>query len=259
MVFDTAFHMTMPEKAFLYGISQTDYKKYGIRRYGFHGTSHEFVSQECARLIKKPLNKLKIISCHIGNGASICAIDGGKSVDTSMGLTPLEGLVMGTRSGDIDPAAIEYLSKAHNFTIAETINYLNKQCGLLALSGYTSDFRDLCEKYKEGNAQVITALEVFFHRIVKYIGAYVAVMNGVDAIVFTAGIGNNKPILREKVCAQLGYLGVTLDPKKNAFHDNNSVTGEITGKASKVRVFAIKTEEELSIALQTSEICAKIK
>jgi acetate kinase len=255
MVFDTAFHSTMPETAYLYGISMTDYKKHGIRRYGFHGTSHEYVAKECARLMGKPLNSLKIISAHIGNGASVCAIQNGKSVETSMGLTPLEGLVMGTRSGDIDPAAIEYLAKAHNFTIAETITYLNKQCGLLALSGQTADFRDLCQKYTEGDQQVITALHVFFHRIIKYIGAYAAVMNGLDALVFTAGIGNNKPILREQVCKNLEYLGITLDPKKNAFHDNNSVTGEITGKGSSVRVFAIKTEEELSIALQTAEVC----
>ncbi|MDR0462442.1 MAG: acetate kinase [Christensenellaceae bacterium] len=254
MVFDTAFHATMPEKAYLYALPLEDCKKHNIRRYGAHGTSHDYVSQKVAEMCKKPREKLKIIVCHIGNGASVCAIDKGKSVETSMGLTPLEGLVMGTRSGDIDPAAVEYLAKAHNFTLPQTITYLNKQCGLLGLTGKTSDFRDLLAMYDKGDQTVATAFDVFFHRIVKYIGAYVAVMNGVDVIAFTAGIGNNIPALRQAVIDRLGFLGIKIDPKRNAFHNCNSVTGEITGKGSRARIFAIKTEEELSIATQVEKI-----
>jgi len=259
MVFDTAFHADMPQKAFMYAIPTSDYKQHGIRRYGFHGTSHDYVSAECARLYGKPREKLKIITVHIGNGASICAIDHGKSVETSMGLTPLEGLVMATRSGDIDPAAIEYIAKAHNFTIEQTVSYLNKKCGLAALCNIgTADFRLMLGEYNKGNTDVANAFDVSFHRIVKYIGAYVAVMNGVDAIAFTGGIGTNIPLMRSRVMQQFDYIGAAIDEKKNAFHFCNSQTGEISAKGSRVRTFAICTNEELSIALQTLDIVKKV-
>ena len=243
-VFDTAFHQTMPEKAYLYGLPYEYYENYKVRRYGFHGTSHSFVSKETARFLGMDLENSKIIVCHLGNGASISAVKDGKCVDTSMGLTPLEGLVMGTRSGDIDPAIMEYIAKKENLDIAGVMNVLNKKSGLEGISGLSSDFRDLTAGAKEGNKRAIAAIEVFCYRVAKYVGSYVAAMNGVDAIAFTAGIGENVGLVREKVCSYLGYLGITLDAEANAKSGDDCV---ISAADSKVKVAVIPTNEELAI------------
>ena len=247
-VFDTAFHQTMPEKAYLYGLPYEYYENYKVRRYGFHGTSHSFVSKETARFLGMDLENSKIIVCHLGNGASISAVKDGKCVDTSMGLTPLEGLVMGTRSGDIDPAIMEYIAKKEDLDIAGVMNVLNKKSGLEGISGLSSDFRDLTAGAKEGNKRAIAAIEVFCYRVAKYVGSYVAAMNGVDAIAFTAGIGENVGLVREKVCSYLGYLGITLDAEANAKSGDNCV---ISAADSKVKVAVIPTNEELAIARET--------
>ena len=247
-VFDTAFHQTMPAKAYLYGLPLDFYKKYKVRRYGFHGPSHSFVSKETARFLGMDLENSKIIVCHLGNGASISAVKDGKCVDTSMGLTPLEGLVMGTRSGDIDPAIMEYIAKKENLDIAGVMNVLNKKSGLEGISGLSSDFRDLTAGAKEGNKRAIAAIEVFCYRVAKYVGSYVAAMNGVDAIAFTAGIGENVGLVREKVCSYLGYLGITLDAEANAKSGDNCV---ISAADSKVKVAVIPTNEELAICRET--------
>ena len=247
-VFDTAFHQTMPEKAYLYGLPYEYYEKYKVRRYGFHGTSHSFVSKETARFLGMDLKNSKIIVCHLGNGASISAVKDGKCVDTSMGLTPLEGLVMGTRSGDIDPAIMEYIAKKEDLDIAGVMNVLNKKSGLEGISGLSSDFRDLTAGAKEGNKRAIAAIEVFCYRVAKYVGSYVAAMNGVDAIAFTAGIGENVGLVREKVCSYLGYLGITLDAEANAKSGDDCV---ISAADSKVKVAVIPTNEELAICRET--------
>ena len=247
-VFDTAFHQTMPEKAYLYGLPYEYYENYKVRRYGFHGTSHSFVSKETARFLGMDLKNSKIIVCHLGNGASISAVKDGKCVDTSMGLTPLEGLVMGTRSGDIDPAIMEYIAKKEDLDIAGVMNVLNKKSGLEGISGLSSDFRDLTAGAKEGNKRAIAALEVFCYRVAKYVGSYVAAMNGVDAIAFTAGIGENVGLVREKVCSYLGYLGITLDAEANAKSGDDCV---ISAADSKVKVAVIPTNEELAICRET--------
>ena len=247
-VFDTAFHQTMPEKAYLYGLPYEYYENYKVRRYGFHGTSHSFVSKETARFLGMDLENSKIIVCHLGNGASISAVKDGKCVDNSMGLTPLEGLVMGTRSGDIDPAIMEYIAKKENLDIAGVMNVLNKKSGLEGISGLSSDFRDLTAGAKEGNKRAIAAIEVFCYRVAKYVGSYVAAMNGVDAIAFTAGIGENVGLVREKVCSYLGYLGITLDAEANAKSGDNCV---ISAADSKVKVAVIPTNEELAICRET--------
>ena len=247
-VFDTAFHQTMPEKAYLYGLPYEYYENYKVRRYGFHGTSHSFVSKETARFLGMDLENSKIIVCHLGNGASISAVKDGKCVDTSMGLTPLEGLVMGTRSGDIDPAIMEYIAKKENLDIAGVMNVLNKKSGLEGISGLSSDFRDLTAGAKEDNKRAIAAIEVFCYRVAKYVGSYVAAMNGVDAIAFTAGIGENVGLVREKVCSYLGYLGITLDAEANAKSGDNCV---ISAADSKVKVAVIPTNEELAICRET--------
>ncbi len=247
-VFDTAFHQTMPEKAYLYGLPYEYYENYKVRRYGFHGTSHSFVSKETARFLGMDLKNSKIIVCHLGNGASISAVKDGKCVDTSMGLTPLEGLVMGTRSGDIDPAIMEYIAKKENLDIAGVMNVLNKKSGLEGISGLSSDFRDLTAGAKEGNKRAIAAIEVFCYRVAKYVGSYVAAMNGVDAIAFTAGIGENVGLVREKVCSYLGYLGITLDAEANAKSGDDCV---ISAADSKVKVAVIPTNEELAICRET--------
>ena len=247
-VFDTAFHQTMPEKAYLYGLPYEYYENYKVRRYGFHGTSHSFVSKETARFLGMDLENSKIIVCHLGNGASISAVKDGKCVDTSMGLTPLEGLVMGTRSGDIDPAIMEYIAKKEDLDIAGVMNVLNKKSGLEDISGLSSDFRDLTAGAKEGNKRAIAAIEVFCYRVAKYVGSYVAAMNGVDAIAFTAGIGENVGLVREKVCSYLGYLGITLDAEANAKSGDNCV---ISAADSKVKVAVIPTNEELAICRET--------
>jgi acetate kinase len=260
MVFDTAFHTTMPPEVYLYAIPLADYKNHGIRRYGFHGTSHNFVSRECAKMYGKPREQLRIITCHLGNGCSVCAVDKGKSVETSMGLTPLEGLMMGSRSGDIDPAVVQYLSKAHNFSTEQVINYLNKESGLKGLANINSgDMFDLMEAYCAGNHDVATAMRAYAHRLVKYIGGYVAVMGGVDAIVWTGGIGNNTPIFREKVMEHFDYIGAGIDLEQNVLYHNNMKTGEITSKGSVVRTFVIRTNEEQEIATETATLISKKK
>ena len=247
-VFDTAFHQTMPAKAYLYGLPLDFYKKYKVRRYGFHGTSHSFVSKHVAEFLGKDLNDSKIIVAHLGNGASISAVLNGKCVDTSMGLTPLEGLVMGTRSGDIDPAIMEFIAKKENLDIAGVMNVLNKKSGVQGISGLSSDFRDLEEGMEAGNERATAAIEVFSYRVAKYIGSYVAAMNGVDVIAFTAGIGENAPIVRSKVLAYLGYLGITVDEEANGKRGDDIV---ISTPDSKVTVCVIPTNEELAIARET--------
>lgn len=248
-VFDTAFHQTMPEKAYMYGLPYEYYDKYKVRRYGFHGTSHSFVSKRAAELAGKSYDDLKTVVCHLGNGASICAVENGKSVDTSMGLTPLEGLVMGTRSGDIDPAIMEFIAKKENLDIEGIMNVLNKKSGVQGMSGLSSDFRDLQAGHEAGNELATNAIEVFSYRVAKYIGSYVAAMNGVDAIAFTAGIGENVNLVREKVMSYLGYLGVTVDQAVNdATHGDEAI---ISTADSKVKVCVIPTNEELAIARET--------
>ena len=248
-VFDTAFHQTMPEKAYLYGLPYEYYEKYKVRRYGFHGTSHSFVSKEAASYLGMDLNNSKIIVAHLGNGASVSAVLNGKCVDTSMGLTPLEGLVMGTRSGDIDPAIMEFIAKKENLDIAGMMNVLNKKSGLLGLSGgLSSDFRDLNDAAQSGNEDAANAIDVLCYGIAKFVGGYVAAMNGVDAIVFTAGIGENAIPVREKVVSYLGYLGVTLDKEANGVRGEEIV---ISTPDSKVKVAVIPTNEELAICRET--------
>ena len=247
-VFDTAFHQTMPEKAYMYGLPYEYYENYKVRRYGFHGTSHSFVSKRTAEFLGRSYDDTKTVVCHLGNGASICAVLNGKSVDTSMGLTPLEGLVMGTRSGDVDPGALEFLAKKEGLDITGLLNMLNKKSGVHGLSGISSDFRDLAAGAEAGNKQAQIALDVFCYRVAKYVGSYVAAMNGVDAIVFTAGIGENDGYVRNQVCSYLGYLGITVDA------DANSKRGEeivISTADSKVKVLVIPTNEELAIARET--------
>ena len=248
-VFDTAFHQTMPKKAYLYGLAMEYYDKYKIRRYGFHGTSHSFVSKRTAEFLGMDLNNSKIIVAHLGNGASISAVLNGECVDTSMGLTPLEGLVMGTRSGDIDPAIMEFIAKKENLDIEGVMDVLNKKSGVQGLSGLSSDFRDLEDGYYKGHEGSINAIEVFSYRVAKYIGSYVAAMNGVDAIAFTAGIGENTAIVREKVMEYLGYLGITIVKEVN--DKTRGVDTIISTEDSKVKVCVIATNEELAIARET--------
>ena len=248
-VFDTAFHQTMPKKAYLYGLPHEYYEKYKVRRYGFHGTSPSFVSKRLVEYLGMDLNNSKVIVAHLGNGASVSAVVNGKCVDTSMGLTPLEGLVMGTRSGDIDPAIMEFIAKKENLDIEGVMNVLNKKSGVQGMTGISSDFRDLEAAYNEGNEYAINAIEVFCYRVAKYIGSYVAAMNGVDAIAFTAGIGENTNLVRRKIVAYLGYLGITIDNEVNdATHGDEAV---ISTPDSKVKVCVIPTNEELAIARET--------
>ena len=247
-VFDTAFHQTMPEKAYMYGLPYEYYDKYKVRRYGFHGTSHSFVSKRTSEILGKAYEDTKTIVCHLGNGASICAVLNGKSVDTSMGLTPLEGLVMGTRSGDIDPAILEFIAKKEDMDIAALMNMLNKKSGVQGVSGLSSDFRDLTAGAAEGNKRAQIAIDVFAYRVAKYVGSYVAAMNGVDAIAFTAGIGENVCLVREKVCEYLGYLGITLNKEANELRGEEI---EISTPDSKVKVYVVPTNEELAIARET--------
>ncbi|HKL76321.1 MAG TPA: acetate kinase [Halanaerobiales bacterium] len=250
-VFDTAFHQSMPEEAYMYAIPYEYYEKYGVRRYGFHGTSHKFVAKKAAELIDKDPKDVKVITCHLGNGASVAAVDGGESVDTSMGLTPLEGLVMGTRSGDIDPAIIPFLMKKEGLEADEVDNILNKKSGLLGVSGVSNDSRDVKEAAKNGNERAELARKLFNYRVKKYIGSYAAAMGGVDAIVFTAGIGENAKDVRKDVMEDMEFLGVEIDEKAN---DVRGETREISTKDSKVKVFTIPTNEELVIARDTEEI-----
>lgn len=248
-VFDTAFHQTMPEEAYMYGLPYEYYEKYKVRRYGFHGTSHSFVSKRAAELAGKPYDQLKTIVCHLGNGASICAVKNGKSVDTSMGLTPLEGLVMGTRSGDIDPAILEFIAKKENLDIAGLMNMLNKKSGVYGLfNNLSSDFRDLDAAASKGNKPAAIALKVFAYRVAKYVGSYAAAMNGVDVIAFTAGVGENSGPVRADIMSYLGYLGIQLD---GAANDSRGEEVTISTPDSKVQVMVIPTNEELAIARET--------
>lgn len=253
-VFDTAFHQTMPEKAYLYGLPYEYYEKYKVRRYGFHGTSHRFVSEEAAKMMDRPYDQTKTITCHLGNGGSVCAVRNGKSIDTTMGFTPLEGLVMGTRAGDVDAAVITFLMEKENLTPQEMDNILNKKSGVLGISGVSSDFRDVEDASEHGNERAGMALDVFAYKVAKRIGAYAAAMNGVDAIVFTAGLGENSASTRRLICDYLGFLGVHIDSY------NNSLRGkaiEISAPDSRVRVFVIPTNEELVIARDTKELLDK--
>ena len=255
-VFDTAFHQTMPKRAYLYAIPYEWYEKYKIRRYGFHGTSHSYVSQECAKFLGLDYNKSKIIVCHLGNGSSISAIKNGRCVDTSMGLTPLAGMPMGTRSGDIDPAIIEYIHKKENLSVEEIMNILNKKSGVFALSnGLSSDFRDLDEAAESGNEFAQLALEEFAYNVVKFIGEYMAILNGVDAIAFTAGIGENSAEMREYILSRLYNLGILLDKEKNSVRaDGNRV---ISPDDARIKVCVIPTNEELAIARDTVALVQK--
>ena len=254
-VFDTAFHQTMPAKAYLYGLPIEYYKEYKVRRYGFHGTSHSFVSKRAVEFLGLDKDNSKVIVCHLGNGSSISAVENGKCVDTTMGLTPLEGVVMGTRSGNIDPAIMEYIAKKENLDITGIMNVLNKKSGLLGLSGgLSSDFRDLSEAAENGNEDAANAIEVLCYGIAKFVGGYVAAMNGVDAIVFTAGIGENACLVREKVVSYLGYLGITLDKDANGKRGEEIV---ISTPDSKVKVAVIPTNEELAICRDTVALVQK--
>lgn len=253
LVFDTAFHFTMPEYAYSYAIDYAHYEKYKVRRYGYHGTSHKFVSAEAAKYLGKKPEELKIVTCHLGNGSSITAVNGGKSVDTSMGFTPLAGVPMGTRSGDIDVGAAEYIAAKEGWNFAETMTYLNKKCGMQGVSGVSSDFRDLTAAAAQGNKRAKLALDLFAYSCKKYVGAYAAAMNGVDCIVFTAGVGENTPSVRKGICENMQYLGLEIDEKKNA-EPNNGAIRDISAEGSKVKVLIIPTNEELVIARETMEL-----
>ena len=253
-VFDTAFHQTMPPVAYMFGVKYEEYKDYGIRKYGFHGTSHKYVSGVAAQLLGKDIKDTKIITCHLGNGSSITAVDGGKCVDTSMGFTPLDGVLMGTRTGSIDPAVVPVLMQKKGLDAAGVDKYMNKECGVLGVSGVSSDFRDLEDAAAKGNERAQLALDMFCYQVKRYVGAYAAAMGGVDAIVFTAGVGENDIHTRQQACAGLEFLGVKLDA------DRNNVRGkvtEISAADSKVKVFLIPTNEELAIAQDTLRLCSK--
>ncbi len=253
LVFDSSFHATMPPKAYLYGIDYDDYKKYAVRKYGAHGTSHKYVSQEAAKFLCKRPEELKIVTCHLGNGSSISAVDGGKCVDTSMGFTPLAGVMMGTRSGDIDASAVEFLARKKGLSHSEMVTYLNKKCGVAGVSGVSSDFRDLCAGAEDGNERCTLALEMFAYQTKKFVGSYAAVMGGLDCIVFTAGIGENTPTVRADVCHGLEFLGVRFDDKANLMKNDGTIR-VISAKDSKVAVLVIPTNEELVIARETAEL-----
>ena len=250
-VFDTAFHQTMPPESYIYAIPYEYYQKHGIRRYGFHGTSHKYVAERAAKMLNVNLDDLKLITCHLGNGASVSAIKRGKCIDTSMGFTPLEGLVMGTRCGDIDPAIVTYIREKENLPQGKANEILNKKSGVLGISGVSSDFRDIEEAVAEGNERAALALKVFAHKVRFYIGAYIAEMNGVDAIIFTAGVGENDVTMREIICNNLGNLGIKLDPVKNKVRGKEV---DIATEDSRVRLLLIPTNEELMIARDTFNI-----
>lgn len=250
-VFDTAFHQTMPEKAYLYGLPYEYYEKYKVRRYGFHGTSHDYVSQRAAAMLGKDREDLKIIVCHLGNGASVSAIANGKCIDTSMGLTPLEGLIMGTRSGDIDPAICEFICAKEKITSEEMNNILNKKSGVYGISGISSDFRDVEDGAAKGQPRAVAAMDAFYYKVAKYVGSYVAAMNGVDVIAFTAGVGENSKEGREAICQYLTYLGTEIDTEKNNVRGEERI---VSKEGCKVTLMAIPTNEELAIARQTFEL-----
>jgi len=250
-VFDTAFHQTMRPYSYIYGLPYEYYEKYGIRKYGFHGTSHKYVSQRASVLLKKPLGELKLISCHLGNGASIAAIRGGKSIETSMGFTPLDGLLMGTRSGALDPAIVTYIMRKENLNAEQMNDFLNTKCGALGVSGISSDFRDIEVSASHGNIRAQLALDIFEHDVKQYIGAYAAVMGGADALIFTAGVGENSTSMRAAICKNLSYLGIHLDMEKNMVRGEEV---DVSKTNSRCRVLVIPTNEELMIALDTLEL-----
>ncbi len=250
-VFDTAFHQSMPPHVFLYGLPYEQYDKYHIRKYGFHGTSHEYVARRCAALMKKDFDKVRLITCHMGNGSSITAVKNGKSFDTSMGLTPLEGVVMGTRAGDMDPAVVLYIMDRQKLSPQEMNTLMNNKSGVKGLSGISNDMREISEKAKEGNQRAQLALDVFVYRVVKYIGSYVAAMGGADAIVFTGGIGENSVAIRAKILEPLGFLGAELDPVRNGSDAKEKL---ITTDGSRIATWVVPTNEELSIAQKTKAI-----
>ncbi len=258
LVFDTAFHQTMPDYAYTYALPKEMIEKDHIRRYGAHGTSHRFVSIEMAKLLDKPVEETKIVTCHIGNGSSISAVKGGKCIDTSMGFTPLEGVEMGTRCGSIDPAIVTYIMKKYGYTPDEMSNFMNKKCGFLGLSGISSDSRDIEAAIREGNEQALLSANVLAYQVKKYIGSYAAAMDGLDAIVFTAGMGENNPELRERVCKELTYFGVEIDMELNAKTLRQPNTVELSTPNSKVKVYVLPTNEELMIAKDTEEIVSKL-
>lgn len=255
VVFDNAFHQTMPKYAFMYGLPYEIYEKYHVRKYGAHGTSHRYVAQRAAEFLGRPQEELKLITCHLGNGSSITAVNGGHSVDTSMGFTPLEGLIMGTRCGDVDPAVIPFIMKKEGFTPEQMDTFINKKSGVLGISGLSSDFRDLENAAQEGNERARLALDMFAYRVRRYIGAFVAAMNGVDAVVFTAGLGENGVTMRERICQGLDWLGTSIDPLKNQVLGKEA---EISVTGSAVKLLVIPTNEELMIARDTKEICEKL-
>ena len=253
-VFDTAFHQSMPEQSYLYAIPYEYYEKYGIRKYGFHGTSHRYVSARCAELFGKPAEELKIVTCHLGNGSSVAAVKNGKCFDTSMGLTPLDGLVMGTRSGTIDPAVVGVISERTGASASEVVDILNKKSGLLGISGISGDYRDVSAADEAGDHRAHIAREMLFQSIKRYIGAYAAEMGGIDALVFTAGIGENNAYLRQRVADGLEFMGIGVDPAKN---EGRGEDREVTAEGARVRTFVISTDEELMIALDAQELTSK--
>lgn len=258
VVFDTSFHSTMPAKAYVFAVPYEYYEKYKIRRYGFHGTSHRYVSNRCAELMKKDIKKLKLITCHLGNGSSITAIDSGKVIDTSMGLTPLDGFMMGTRSGTLDPSVVTFIAEKENMTPEEMSNMLNKKSGLLGISGISSDDRDICKAVENGNARAKLAHDMLEYEITKFIGGYMAVLGGCDAIVFTAGLGENQSSHRQVVCDNLSYLGVKIDSQLNEVMVRGK-EGKISSPDSKIDVYVIPTNEELLIARDTKEIVENLE
>ncbi len=254
-VFDTAFHQTMPEKAYMFGFPYEDYEKYHVRKYGFHGTSHRFVSAALAKAMGRDIKSLKIVSCHLGNGSSITAVEGGKSVDTSMGFTPLDGVLMGTRTGSVDPSAVTFLQEKHGFSASQMSDYMNKKSGFLGVSGVSSDNRDITAEAEKGNKRAILASDMLRYQIKKYIGSYTAVMNGLDAVLFTGGIGENAWEVREGVCEDMGFFGIKLDRELN-----KTVRGElkkISAPDSRVEVWVVPTNEELLIARDTLAMISK--
>lgn len=250
-VFDTAFHQTMPKKAYLYALPYKYYREHKVRRYGFHGTSHKYVANRTAEFLGKDIKDMKIVVCHLGNGASVCAVDGGRSVDTSMGLTPLEGLAMGTRSGDIDPAIVQFIAQKENISLDDVINVLNKESGVKGISEISNDFRDLENAIADGNERAILTMDVFHYKVAKYIGSYAAAMNGLDAVVFTAGLGENNKVVRKEICKYLGYLGVKVDDELN---NVRSVERDFSAEGATVRSLVIPTNEELAIARETKAL-----
>lgn len=253
-VFDTAFHQTLPRYAYLYALPYEIYEKHGIRKYGFHGTSHKYVSERAAAMLGKPISELKLITCHLGNGASVCAVKNGKSVETSMGFTPLDGLAMGTRCGTVDPAVVKFLMENEKMSPKEIDEYLNKKSGVLGISGVSSDFRDIDAAIEEGNERAQLAIDIFCYRVKKYIGAYAAVMNGVDAVIFTAGIGENNAVVRKNITDGLDYFGIKIDPEKNTVRGKEM---DISTPDARVRTLVIPTNEELAIARETMRLTSK--